>query len=239
MKAKWACAMLCVAMLMSGCRTTGDGALTGAYIGTILGSAIGGLTGGPRGSDAGVLVGMATGAAVGAAVGSANEQTEKEKYAQARAARNSRYSTRTDDSGYDPAGSGDDVIIFDDGSSVEPLSDIAVEVRNVTISGGDGVDGLSQGEQYKVSFEIINNCDYEIKNVLPFIEETSDTKYVNISPSTGVEFISAGTGIRYTATIVGTNKLRTGEVGLVVGVEVDGAEVTSQTQYFTIQTVRN
>ena len=80
-----------IVTLLSGCYSTGDGALTGAGLGAILGSAIGGISGGPRGSDVGTIFGMATGAVAGAAVGSANEMAQQEKYRQYRESRDAQY----------------------------------------------------------------------------------------------------------------------------------------------------
>lgn len=245
MKGRIVCAALCLAVVVSSCRTTGEGALTGAQIGTILGSAIGGLSGGPRGSDAGIIVGMAAGAAVGAAIGSENEKEAKARYSSYRAERAQRYSsTRSDDSGYDPTGSGNDVIVFDESgdssssSVVEAISEAPLEIRNITVSGGDGDDGLSAGEEYKVAFLIINSGEETITNVTPIVEEASGTKYVGISQAVLVESIAPKTGIRYTATLQGTSKLRDGEIEIKIGVTVDGAEVIAQTQYLTIQTAK-
>lgn len=66
-------------MLVSSCRTTGEGAWTGAHVGSMVGGAFGGLVGGHRGYHAGQLVGMATGAATGATIGAANQAARKER----------------------------------------------------------------------------------------------------------------------------------------------------------------
>lgn len=124
-----------------------QGALNGGMFGAIFGSALGGVFGGPRGSDMGTMVGMLGGAMIGAQVGalldvesaigrnrhSADAGREDDAYGRSRASRrDSRNDDRTDgndaqtgydgnyaqdESGFDPTGSGDDRITFDDASS--------------------------------------------------------------------------------------------------------------------------
>lgn len=139
----------CGILLVSGCKTTGEGAYIGAQFGTILGSAIGGISGGWRGSDIGTVVGMAGGAAVGAAIGSANEKADREKYEAhrreraARARQNTNAAAREygydgqqtggqDDSGFDPTNSGDDRIVFENGDvrGTYPVDDATASGEN-------------------------------------------------------------------------------------------------------------
>lgn len=126
-----------------------EGAGNGAVFGTMFGSALGGLLGGPRGSDMGALTGMIGGAMVGAAAGSAvdkKEQAAMERHRRAIAYDDaygdygSRRRTRNaaddgpqyggeqvngygdvvaDESGFDPTGSGDDRISFDESPTGE------------------------------------------------------------------------------------------------------------------------
>lgn len=107
--------MLCGALLVGGCKTTGDGAYVGAQFGAILGSAIGGISGGWRGSDIGTVVGMAGGAVAGAAIGSANEKADRAKYEAHRRERVAREQEvyGHGESGFDPTNSGDDRIVFE------------------------------------------------------------------------------------------------------------------------------
>lgn len=250
--------VICAAVTLSACRSTGEGALIGSQVGTVLGSAIGGIAGGPRGSDVGVLVGLATGAATGAAIGAANEQAEEEKYAQYVRERGGTRAGNADDtyydeSGYDPTGSGNDIIDFDgedEGTSSQEISasQLAgvtteekpdIEIRNISLTDEDGDGVLSAGEACKVTFEIMNNSDEALGDITPTVTETTANKYVKVSENIAVTSIAAGTGIRYTATVLGTSRLKDGEITVTIGVLHGGVEVSSQTRSFNITTKRS
>ena len=188
------------AMLLSSCSTTESGASNGAFFGSILGSAIGGITGGYRGSDIGTIVGMAGGAVVGAAIGQAAEKEEQRKYDEYmrhRAQRSSRhtYDTRgaqTDDqSGFDPNNGGDDRIVMEEEvpSQTVTLDELkrmegfnvnineSIQLRHEDFSDANGDGFITPGEECKVSFEIMNNSDVEIFDVIPTVRPQAISIY--------------------------------------------------------------
>ena len=228
------------AMLLSSCSTTESGASNGAFFGSIIGSAIGGISGGHRGSDIGTLVGMAGGAVVGAAVGQASEKAEQRKY--------DEYMRRRTDSGFDPNNGGDDRIVMETevpsntvsldelknmtGYNVNINESIQLRHENFTDANGDG--NISPGEECKVSFEIMNNSDVEIFNVIPTVIETTGNKHIHISPTVRVESIKPHQGVRYTATILADKRLKDGNAVIRVTVTQGQNDIASMAKEFNI-----
>ena len=228
------------AMLLSSCSTTESGASNGAFFGSIIGSAIGGISGGHRGSDIGTLVGMAGGAVVGAAIGQASEKAEQRKY--------DEYMRRRTDSGFDPNNGGDDRIVMETevpsntvsldelknmtGYNVDINESIQLRHENFTDANGDG--NISPGEECKVSFEIMNNSDVEIFNVIPTVIETTGNKHIHISPTVRVESIKPHQGVRYTATILADKRLKDGNAVIRVTVTQGQNDIASMAKEFNI-----
>lgn len=228
------------AMLLSSCSTTESGASNGAFFGSIIGSAIGGISGGHRGSDIGTLVGMAGGAVVGAAIGHASEKAEQRKY--------DEYMRRRTDSGFDPNNGGDDRIVMETevpsntvsldelknmtGYNVNINESIQLRHENFTDANGDG--NISPGEECKVSFEIMNNSDVEIFNVIPTVIETTGNKHIHISPTVRVESIKPHQGVRYTATIIADKRLKDGNAVIRVTVTQGQNDIASMAKEFNI-----
>ncbi len=228
------------AMLLSSCSTTESGASNGAFFGSIIGSAIGGISGGHRGSDIGTLVGMAGGAVVGAAIGQASEKAEQRKY--------DEYMRRSTDSGFDPNNGGDDRIVMETevpsntvsldelknmtGYNVNINESIQLRHENFTDANGDG--NISPGEECKVSFEIMNNSDVEIFNVIPTVIETTGNKHIHISPTVRVESIKPHQGVRYTATILADKRLKDGNAVIRVTVTQGQNDIASMAKEFNI-----
>ena len=228
------------AMLLSSCSTTESGASNGAFFGSIIGSAIGGISGGHRGSDIGTLVGMAGGAVVGAAIGQASEKAEQRKY--------DEYMRRRTDSGFDPNNGGDDRIVMETevpsntvsldelknmtGYNVNINESILLRHENFTDANGDG--NISPGEECKVSFEIMNNSDVEIFNVIPTVIETTGNKHIHISPTVRVESIKPHQGVRYTATILADKRLKDGNAVIRVTVTQGQNDIASMAKEFNI-----
>src|SRR5574344_1432050 len=245
------------AMLLSSCSTTKSGASNGAFFGSILGSAIGGITGGYRGSDIGTIVGMAGGAVVGAAIGQASEKEEQRKYDEYmrhRAQRSSRqtYDTRgaqTDDqSGFDPNNSGDDRIVMEEEvpSQTVTLDELkrmegfnvnineSIQLRHEDFSDANGDGFITPGEECKVSFEIMNNSDVEIFDVIPTVIETTGNKHIHISPTVRIESIRPHQGVRYTATVLADKRLKDGNAVIRVTVTQGRNDIASMAKEFNI-----
>lgn len=255
---------LSACLIVSSCSTTTQGAYTGGSFGTILGSAIGGLLGGPRGSDIGTIVGMAGGAALGAAAGNASEkQAVREHYERVQENKAQGFNPYDDNSGttygnsltdegqsgFDPSNGGDDrLFAFDKSDSAGAYTAGAsaslaealtptVEIRNVQFldTNHDGV--LGRGEKGEVVFEVINRGTYPLDNIEPTVLETTGSKYVLISPSVRVERIMPGEGIRYTATVQASRRVKNGQVSFLPMVNQGGASI-GKAAAVTVQTRR-
>ncbi|MCR4854055.1 MAG: hypothetical protein K5893_10750 [Prevotella sp.] len=251
------------ALLLSSCGSyTASGAYTGSSLGSILGSAIGGLTGGPRGSDWGTIIGMAGGAVVGGAIGNAADQSRRqqiEEYHQRAEARSAHRSTvgqdRYDNSQnygdngyYDPQNGGDDRI--DLGIAGAPGSQAGVAsprlsaesgalvISNIRYLDDNGDQMLGAGEVAKIAFDLKNTSNQTLYNVKPIVVETTGNRHILVSPSINVESIAPGSGIRYTATVVGDRSLRRGTAQFEVSAETDGKVNVSGGQVFDINTKR-
>ena len=230
-------------MVMSSCGTyEATGAYTGAHFGSIIGSAIGGITGGWRGSDVGSLIGMAGGAVVGAAIGKAADDKAEakaveryEQHRRANAARHQDYGY--DDSGFDPAGRGDDRIMLDGMSPGYPAAaPVRLEIGDVHIvdASRDGV--LMRGESGRVVFEIHNPSDRPAYGVQPSVVEVTGNRHIHISENVLVECIQPKQTIRYTAQIKADNGLRNGEAVIRVSVLQGGREQNSLTRDYRVVT---
>lgn len=139
----------------------------------------------------------------------------------------------------DPNNSGDDRIDFSPSSdSTLPSSSVGtrsassaddkntLEIRNVRFSDTNG-DGAISGEEIgKVVFEIFNNSDDVVRNIVPTVKESSDNSRIYISPSITVENIEPHQGIRYTATIKGDRRLKDGQIKLLVSASRGGRPVS-------------
>ena len=228
------------AMLLSSCSTTESGASNGAFFGSIIGSAIGGISGGHRGSDIGTLVGMAGGAVVGAAIGQASEKAEQRKY--------DEYMRRRTDSGFDPNNGGDDRIVMEEEvpSQTVTLDELkrmegfnvnineSIQLRHEDFSDANGDGFITPGEECKVSFEIMNNSDVEIFDVIPTVIETTGNKHIHISPTVRIESIRPHQGVRYTATVLADKRLKDGNAVIRVTVTQGRNDIASMAKEFNI-----
>ena len=241
------------AMLLSSCSTTESGASNGAFFGSILGSAIGGITGGYRGSDIGTIVGMAGGAVVGAAIGQASEKEEQRKYDEYMRRRNDRSGFApnnggNDQSGFDPNNGGDDRIVMEEEvpSQTVTLDELkrmegfnvnineSIHLRHEDFSDANGDGFITPGEECKVSFEIMNNSDVEIFDVIPTVIETTGNKHIHISPTVRIESIRPHQGVRYTATVLADKRLKDGNAVIRVTVTQGRNDIASMAKEFNI-----
>ena len=240
------------AMLLSSCSTTESGASNGAFFGSILGSAIGGITGGYRGSDIGTIVGMAGGAVVGAAIGQASEKEEQRKYDEYMRRRNDQRgfdpNNGGDQSGFDPNNGGDDRIVMEEEvpSNTVSLDELkrmegfnvnineSIQLRHEDFSDANGDGFITPGEECKVSFEIMNNSDVEIFDVIPTVIETTGNKHIHISPTVRVESIRPHQGVRYTATVLADKRLKDGNAVIRVTVTQGRNDIASMAKEFNI-----
>jgi len=226
------------ALLMSSCGSyMATGAYTGSSIGGMLGSAIGGITGGGRGSDWGYIIGMAGGAAVGGAIGNAADKAQQRKiegYHDAVRARSDQryqqqgygqgnYSYGNQDGAFDPNNGGDDRIDLNiggvPGASANFASSSALVIENVRYLDDDGNLTLSAGEVSRIAFDLKNKSGQTLYHVKPVVTELTGNRHILVSPTIEVESIAPGSGIRYTATVVGDRSLKKGTAQFEVSVQ--------------------
>jgi hypothetical protein len=218
------------------------GSSLGSILGSAIGGLTNGPRGSDWGSIIGMAGGAVVGGAIGNAVDKAQQERLAERYERmpvTEESRQSGYSNRQQatqgyDSGFSPDNLGDDRIEFDAappassamGSSAPSVSSRSLSsgiasvpshgaklvISNVVYNDQNDDNVLKAGEVNKISFDLKNMSSQTIYNVQPQVLETTGNRHVLVSPSILVESIAPGSGIRYTATVVGDRSLRKGMV---------------------------
>ena len=185
----------------------------GAAIGGVLGAIVGDRAGGYNGSQFGALLGTVTGAAVGNAITTPREETyQVEEY---------YVKTYPSSSQYEHT------------SSYEPSS--GLRIINLRFIDDNRNHVIDAEEDSKLVFDVVNDGDVPAYNVTPVIEEMSGMKHILISPSAQIAYMPVGNQIRYTATIRGGRKLKTGQAQFrVFATESNGA--VTEAHEFTLPT---
>ena len=225
-------AILFVALIMSSCASGRMGHPSaiagGAAIGGSLGSAVGGLIGehnrgwrgGYRGSAIGTIVGTVAGAAIGNALTAPRQERSDEGF-QPITSRNESYSSSPSGKNTPP-------------QVQSPASQLSI--RKIRFIDDNRNHTIDAGENSKIIFEVMNNGQTPVYNVVPIVEQISKMKHILISPSVMIEQILPGEGIRYTATVAAGERLKDGEVTFRVAVS-DGKNGTIvDYQDFTLPT---
>lgn len=114
-----------------------------------------------------------------------------------------------------------------------------IQLRNVSFVDADGNGEIQPEEECKVSFEIMNNSDVEIFDVVPTVIEVSGNKHIHISPGIRVESIKPHQGVRYSATVMADKRLKDGNAVIRVAVAQGQNDITSQVKEFNIITRRS
>ena len=189
-----------IMLIATGC-TSGQqfyGAATGASLGGLFGSAIGGITGGHRGHNVGTIVGMAVGGMVGAAATA--PKTDDGNY-------------RSSDYNYDYNYNRNRDNDYNSGN-YNRFADI--EVSNVRFIDTDRNNCLDADEHAKITFEIRNIGSEYGYDIAPVITVTG-TKQIYLSPTAIISELAPGGGVRYSAEVVATRKLRSGVADFSIG----------------------
>ena len=183
-------------ILMTSCSTGNQfyGAMTGASVGGMFGSAIGALSGGWHGRNVGAVVGMAVGGAVGAA-------------ATAPKTNDGNYRSSDNYNRYEH----DD---YRQNNSYSPFVDI--EIQNVRFVDENHNDCIYAGEHTKLVFDIRNMGRDYVYDIAPVITVTG-TKQIYLSPTAIISELAPGKGVRYTAEVVATGKLKNGNADFTIG----------------------
>lgn len=185
----------------------------GAAIGGVLGAIVGDRAGGYNGSQFGALLGTVAGAAVGNAVTTPREETyPADEYYVETSPSSSRYENTP---------------------SYAPLS--GLRIVNLRFIDDNRNHVIDAEEDSKLVFDLVNDGDVPAYNVTPVIEEMNGMKHLLISPSAQIAYMPAGNQIRYTATIRGGRKLKTGQAQFCVFVTESNGAVT-EAHEFTLPT---
>ena len=205
--------LLMVAVSMSSCYTTSmkgspAAVAAGSSIGGVLGSIVGDRAGGWQGSQFGALVGTVAGAAIGNAVTTPRQEKVVVEERYPENAPTEPY--------YAPSG---------------------LRVTNIRFIDDNRNHTIDAGENCKLVFDIVNEGDVSAYNITPIVEEVSGMKHIGISPSAQISYLPQGDKVRYTATIAGGKRLKSGEaVFRVYTTESNGA--VSVTQEFSLPTAK-
>ena len=96
---------------------------------------------------------------------------------------------------------------------------------------------IDANESCKLVFDIVNEGDVSAYNITPIIEETSGIKHLAISPSAQISYLPQGDRVRYTATITGGKRLKSGEAMFrIYTTESNGA--VSEAHEFSLPTAK-
>ena len=185
----------------------------GGAIGGLIGDSNGGWRGGYRGSAIGTIIGTIAGAAIGNAVSA----PKQEEYGY-RIERTEPYEPQPETY---PAPS-----VFDN-----------LKIRNIRFIDDNRDHVITSGESSKVIFEIMNEGDRTVYNVVPVVTETTGMKRIYISPSVMVEQIAPHNGVKYTASISAGERIKTGNITIRVAV-ANGNGQQYDRQEFSLPTER-
>lgn len=111
-----------------------------------------------------------------------------------------------------------------------------MKIQNIRFIDDDRNHVISSEENSKVIFEIMNESNQTVYNVVPMVAETTGMKNIYISPSVMIEQIAPHEGIKYTANIHAGKRIKNGEIAIHIAVadeygqEYDWQEFSLQTQ---------
>lgn len=201
---------LVISCFFCGCATTTSRQATGTMVGMQLGSVIGGAVGSmsshsPRGHFFGTAVGAVTGAAIGNAMNAPKRQHNDVADAQG------EYSSRKAAKQAARRAEIEHAVAAASQSS-------SVQVANVVFWGDAGGNRLTADGYARLSFDIINNGGSALRYIYPLVQ--CDNKRIEISSMTAIENLASGDGVRYTVTLHGDSRLKTGNATLAISLAV-------------------
>ena len=110
-----------------------------------------------------------------------------------------------------------------------------LRITNIRFIDNNRNHAIDAEENCKLIFDIVNEGDVSSYNITPIIEEVSGMKHIGVSPSVQISYLPQGGNVRYTATIAGGKRLKSGEaVFRVYTTESNGA--VSDVQEFALPT---
>jgi len=171
-------------------------------------------------------------------------------------------STGSNDSGFDPNGGGDDVLYDFHGedytgdysastpkevtpsvrydalnADAEPTG-LPLEIRNARFVDDNQDHKLNGGELGKVIFEVFNRSSKPVYDVQPMVVETTGNKQIAVSGTIHVEKIAPGKGVRYTAMVKASSRIKDGTATFRVYAVQGNNNEASDVSEFNITTSR-
>ena len=86
-----------------------------------------------------------------------------------------------------------------------------LRITNIRFIDNNRNHAIDAEENCKLIFDIVNEGDVSAYNITPIIEELSGMKHISISPSVQISYLPQGEKVRYTATVAGGKRLKSGE----------------------------
>ena len=126
-------------------------------------------------------------------------------------------------------------------SSVEQLAAYkyseAIEIVNARFVDDNKDNTLNRNELCKVIFEVRNRSAKVLHDIVPTVVEASGNQNIFISPSIHVESLAPGQGIRYTAMVKSSSRLKNGTARFCLSV-LQGGKTISKVTEFNITTTK-
>ena len=201
--------LLVVAVSLTSCYTTSmQGSPAAVSAGSSIGGVLGSIVGDRAGGYHGSQFGALVGSVAGAAIGNAVTTPRKER------------------------------IVVEEKQPTEPYyAPSGLRITNIRFIDDNRNHTIDADENCKLVFDIVNEGDVSAYNVTPVVEEVTDMKHIAISPSAQISYLPQGDRVRYTATIAGGKRLKSGEaVFRVYTTESNGA--VSEAHEFSLPTAK-
>ena len=201
--------LLIMAASLTSCYTTSmQGSPAAVAAGSSIGSIVGSIVGERAGGYNGSQFGALIGTVAGAAIGNAVTTPRQEKE------------------------------VIEEVQPTEPYyAPSGLRITNIRFIDDNRNHTIDAEENCKLIFDIVNEGDVSAYNITPIIEEVSGMKHIAISPSAQISYLPQGDRVRYTATIAGGKRLKSGEaIFRVYTTESNGA--ISATHEFSLPTAK-
>ena len=201
--------LLVMAASLTSCYTTSmQGSPAAVAAGSSIGSIVGSIVGERAGGYNGSQFGALIGTVAGAAIGNAVTTPRQEKE------------------------------VIEEVQPTEPYyAPSGLRITNIRFIDDNRNHTIDAEENCKLIFDIVNEGDVSAYNITPIIEEVSGMKHIAISPSAQISYLPQGDRVRYTATIAGGKRLKSGEaVFRIYTTESNGA--ISATHEFSLPTAK-
>lgn len=201
--------LLVLAVSLTSCYTTSmQGSPAAVAAGSSIGGMFGSIVGDRVGGYHGSQFGALLGTVAGAAIGNAVTTPRPEK------------------------------VVVEEARSAEPYyAPTGLRITNIRFVDDNRNHVIDAGENCKLIFDVVNEGEVSAYNIVPTVEEVSGMKHIDISPSAQISYLPQGDRVRYTATVAGGKRLKSGEaVFRVYTTESNGA--ISATHEFSLPTAK-